>query len=61
MKVKRSVGILVEIDAPANELPDLPGGALDDLIDRLGVAQPVARDHRIVDMFVEIIDLQIGH
>ena len=61
VKVEIAFFVLVEIDTPADKLFDLGRRALDDHLDGSRVAEPVARDHRVMDMFIEIINLEICH
>ena len=61
VQVERAVGAAVEVHPPLHQLADLAGRFGDDLAHRLGVGEEVARHHSVVDMFVEIIDLQVGY
>ncbi len=61
VEVKRAVILLVEVHPPLDELPDLAGGLLDDHLHGCRVADPVACHHRVVDMLVEVVDLEVGH
>lgn len=60
VEVKVAVLLLVKIHAPLDELPDLSRGLGDNLADGLGVAQIVAGNHRVLDMLVKVVDLEIG-
>ena len=61
MQVVFAIFILVEIYAPFHELTDLFGGFCDNKFHGLRVGEPVARYHRIVDMFLEIIKFEVGY
>ncbi len=60
VEVEGAVSLAVEVHAPVKKLPDLVGRTLDYFPHRLRIAQPVAGYHRIMYMFVEIVDLHIG-
>ena len=60
MQVEVALLVLVELHAPVDERLDLLGGLGDHLLDRLGVAEPVASHHGVVDVFVEVVDQQVG-
>ena len=61
MQVEVAVGVLVEVHAPLNELSDLPRSLGHHLFHGLGVAEPVAGHHGVVDVLVEVIHQQVGH
>ncbi len=61
VEVVVAILILVEVHAPAYELAYLLGSAFHHLFHGLRVAEPVAGHHGVVDMFVEIVNLKIGH
>ena len=60
VKIERAVFFPVEIHAPAEELIDLRGRVPDHFLHSPAVGEPVAGHHGVVDMFVEIIYLEIG-
>ncbi len=60
VQVERSVLASVEVYSPLQELAYLGRCLADYFFDGLGVAQPVAGHHGVVDMFVEVVELQIG-
>lgn len=53
--------VFIEVYAPVHELAYLPGRAFHYFFYGLGVAEPVAGDHGVVDVFVEIVDFEISH
>ena len=53
--------VLVEVYAPVHEFPNLSGSLGNDLLHRIGVAEPVTGNHRVVDVLVKVIHLQVGH
>ena len=61
MEVKRSVVFLVKVHAPADQLSDLLRCTFDNFFDGVAVAEPVAGDHGVVDMFVEIVYRKVCH
>ncbi len=60
VEVEVTVSLAVEVHAPVKKLPDLVGRTLDYFPHRLRIAQPVAGYHRIMYMFVEIVDRGVG-
>ena len=56
VEVEFAVRLLVEVNTPFDQLLDLRGSLTDNLLDGGPVADPVARDHGILNMFLEIID-----
>ena len=64
MKVKRAVFLLVEVDAPLHKLLDLLGGLAHHLFDGGTVGDIVARNHCVLDVLLEVVELEIrdtGH
>ena len=61
MQVVFAIFILVEVYTPFHELANLFGGFGDDKFHGLRVGEPVARYHRVVDMFLEIIKFEVGY
>ena len=61
VKIETSVLVLVEVDAPPYKLAYLLGCSFHDHFYGFRIAEPVAGDHGIVYMFVEIVDLKIGY
>ena len=61
VEVEGAVGLAVEVDAPFDEPADLLGSTFDDFLDGGGVAEHVAGDHRVADVFVEVIHFKISH
>ncbi len=60
VEVEGAVIVFVEVYAPAYEFVDLRGSVAHDFLDGLRVAEPVAGHHCVVDMFVEVVDLEVG-
>ena len=60
VQVKVAFLVLVEVHAPVDKCIDLLRGIGDNLLYRFGVAEPVAGNHRVVDMLLKVIDLKIG-
>ena len=61
MEVERSVILLVEVDAPRDQLADLVGSVTYHLLDGSGVGEPVAGHHSVVYVLVEVVDLEVCH
>ena len=61
VQVERPVLLAVEVDTPLHQLLNLVGGHANHLLHGLGVADEVARNHGVLDVFVEVVDSQIGH
>ena len=61
MKVKLAVLLLVELHAPLDELLYLSGGFAHHLLHSLPVAYPVAGNHRVFNMLLEVVYRKIGH
>ena len=61
VQVELSVGVLVEVDTPRDEFLNLCRGIAHDLFHGFAVADVVARNHRVLDVLVEIVDQQVGH
>ena len=61
MEVKLTVLFLVKLHAPLDELPDLTGSFAHHLLHSLPVAYPVAGNHRVFDMLLEVVNGHIGH
>ena len=60
VEVEAAVFLTVEVHFPAQEVGDSLRGPFHHLLHGLRVAQPVAGHHRVVDMLVEIVYLEIG-
>ena len=60
VKIEAAVGSLVKLDAPAYQLAYLGRSLGDHLAHRLRVAEPVAGNHGILYMLVEIIYREVG-
>ena len=56
VQVEVAIGLAVEIDAPLHELLDLLGGIAHNELNGLGVREPVASYHRVVNVLVKIIN-----
>ena len=61
VQVKFARFVFVEFHSPADELLDLRGRAAHDHLHGRTVVDPVACHHRVVDMFLEIVHLEVGH
>ena len=61
VQVERAVVFFVEVHTPVHQFLDLTGRHLDDLFNGLGVADVVAGNHRVFDVFVEVVELEVGH
>ena len=61
VQVKLALLVLVKVHAPAEQFLNLCRGLGDNLLYCLGVAEPVARHHRVVDVLVKVIHLEVGH
>ncbi len=59
VKIKTAVLLFVEANTPSNQFPDLFRSAPHHFFDRLAVREPVAGDHSVLDMLVEIVHLEI--
>lgn len=60
VQVERAVFLAVEVNAPFHELADLGRGVAHHLLDGRRVREPVSGHHRVVDMLLEVVDLEIG-
>ena len=61
VQVKAAILFLVEVHAPLHQFLDGTRRIAYHLLHGLRIAQPVARHHRVVDVFLKIIHLQVGH
>ena len=61
VQVELALLVLIKVHTPAQQFLDLGGSLGNDLLHGLGVAEPVASDHRVVDMLVKVVHFQIGH
>ena len=61
VQVETTVGVLVEIHAPAYQFVNLRRSAFHHLFHSLGVAEPVAGNHSVVNVFVKIVYFEIGN
>ena len=61
VQVEGAVILLVEIHAPVHEFLNLFGSLRNHLLYSGRVADIVARNHRVLDMLVEVIDGEICH
>ena len=61
VKVELPVGILVEVDAPLDEAPDAFWSAFDHLFDGARVADVVARDEGVADVFFKVVHFEVCH
>ena len=59
VEVERAVVFFVEVDAVVDEEVDSVGSAGHDLADGIGVGELVAGNHRVGDVFVEVVDLAV--
>ena len=60
VKIEGAVFLAVEIDAPVDEALDASGSVFHHLLDGGGVADIVASYHRVVDVFLKIVFLEVG-
>ena len=60
VEVKRAVFLLVKVHTPAQQVADAVRTALDHLLHSSGVADVVAGYHRVLDVLLEVVHLQIG-
>lgn len=61
MQVEVPFFIFIEIDTPADQLFDLLRSVAHNLFNSIAIAEPVARNHCIFNMFIEVIDDQVCH
>ena len=61
MQVKLAVLLLVEVHTPAHQVFDARRTAHHHLLHRLGVANPVARNHRVLDVLLKVVHQQVRH
>ena len=61
MQVKLALLVLVKVHTPTYEFPDLCRGLGDDFFYGLGVAEPVACHHRVVNVLLKVVHLEVGH
>ena len=61
VQVEGAVVALVEVHAPADEFLYLGGRALHYLFHGGAVAYPVARNHCVLNVFLEVVYRQVGH
>ena len=61
VEVKLAILVLVEIDTPLDEFFHTVGATFDHHLDGSRVAEPVAGDEGVLDVFCEIIGLEVGH
>ena len=61
VKVVLPLGVLVEVHSPLHKLHNLLRCVSHHLLHSSGIADPVAGDHRVVDVFVKIINQQVCH
>ncbi len=59
VKVEHAVFVAVEIHAPFEQLLDLFRSLGDNLTNCDGVGKPVAGNHRVLNMFFEVVEFQI--
>ena len=61
VEVEIAVLVFVEVDTPPHQFLDLLRGIPDHLLHSLAVADIVAGNHRVFDVFLEIVYGEIGH
>ena len=61
VQVEGAVGLLVEVHAPLDEFPDLCRSVAHYFLHGGAVADPVARNHGVFDVLLEVVHCQIGH
>ena len=61
VQVELSVLLLVEVHAPVHELLDLLGCVFHHLVHGCRVADIVAGYHGVLNVFLEVVHLQVGH
>ena len=61
VQIEAAVVAAVEVDTVLDQEAYAIGGTLDHFLDCCGVAEPVAGHHGVVDVFVEVVDFEVGH
>ena len=61
VEIKASVLIAVKFDSPTDKLTDLIGRSGDHLAHSLRIGEPVAGNHRVPYMLVEVIHFKVSH
>ena len=61
VKVEFPFFVFIEIDPPADEFFDLRRSFFYDFLDCGAVAEPVAGDHRVFDMFLKVVYQRVGY
>ena len=61
MQVVLAFWRLVEVDSPLHQVVDGLGGVAHNMFNRLAVGYEIACDHRVLDVFFEVVYLQISH
>ena len=59
VQIEGAVGLAVEVHAPVKQLLDLRGCVAHHFLDSLGVAEPVARNHCVVYVFLKVINFKV--
>ena len=61
VQVKLAFLVAVKVHAPPQQLLNLCRSLGDNLFHRLGVAEPVACHHGVVDVLFKVVHFQVGH
>ena len=61
VEVEAAVLLLVEVHAPVHESPDAFGAVFHHLRHGSRVGDEVARHHRVLNMFFEVVNLEVRH
>ena len=61
VQVEVSFCIFIEIYTPTDQFLDLLWSITDNLFDGSPVAQPVTRDHGVLNVLVEVVNKQVGN
>ena len=61
VQVKLALLVPVKVHTPAQEFLDLAGSLGNDLFHGLGVTEPVAGYHGVVDVLVKVVHIEVGH
>ena len=61
VQVKLALLVAVKVHAPPQQCLDLVRRLGDDFLHGFGVVEPVARNHRVVDVLVKVVHFHVGH
>ena len=60
VQIEIAIALLVEVDTPVHQFTNLLGCHLYYLLHGFGVTDIVARNHRVFNMFLEVVEFEIG-